>query len=129
MALVIINQLEHRVFLDQLVDEVVGVELHVVDGVPHGLVNATIISTFLASLYTHHGKLAITVSSEASNLTLFPGLLIGLNSLKSETLLLVGELAILSESVEADDELLFEGLEGGELDRLPLLIILFELLA
>lgn len=65
VTLVVIDRLEDVVILDELVHEVVGVNLHVIDSISHGLVDTAIFTgAFLTSLHAHHGELAITVTSE-----------------------------------------------------------------
>ena len=67
-----------------------------------------------------HGlKAAISVGGEGVALLLFPLLDEALDGFERESLLLIGELAILAHGVEADDELLVKGVEGVELDLFP----------
>jgi len=96
VSLVVVDRFENGVILSGLVQEVFRVELHVLNGVLHGLVDAIVLSALLADLHAHNGELAVTVRRKTGDFALFPSFLVGKDGLERETLLLICEGAVLA---------------------------------
>ena len=107
--------------MDHLQVEVIGVELQGVDSISHHL--GLLAFSVLISFDIHEVKFAVSVPCKTGDFSLLPGLPVALDRRQGETLLVIGELAILTKSVETDDVLLLEGLERFEFDLLPVLVL------
>jgi len=78
-----------------------------------------VILILISHIEAHEFELSVTVESKVVTLFLFPRFLEALDGLEGESLLLVGELSVLTHRVQTNNILFFDSLEGGVFNSFP----------